>query len=186
MPNFDQKTLAIKEACLKETSSDPVEIALHLMRLEIINMHGPEHHMLDGAAFLSAYHNAGGDFDLGSALDQLALRSASMPGAMCGYWGVCGSASSVGAALSIIHHSGPLSSDSFYRDNMEFTSLALSKIGKIGGPRCCKRNAFISLTTGAAFAKEKYGIALEVKPFSCEFFSRNPDCLEARCPYHPK
>lgn len=31
----------------------------------ICHMHGPEHHIMVGAALLTAYKNAGGDIDLG-------------------------------------------------------------------------------------------------------------------------
>lgn len=108
-----------------------------------MGMHGPEHHMADGAAFLTAMHNAGAVFDLKEALDEMERRGAKMPGATCGQWGVCGSASSVGAALSIIHQTGPLSDNEFYKDNLRFTSMSFCRLADIGDPRCCKRNAFI-------------------------------------------
>jgi 4-aminobutyrate aminotransferase-like enzyme len=40
-----------------------------------IPLHGPQHHFLDGAAFLTAYHNNGGAVDLSKALDELAKRA---------------------------------------------------------------------------------------------------------------
>ena len=63
-------------------------------------MHGPIHHIIDGAAFMTAMYNAGVKFNLDTALDELANRGSDMPGATCGKWGMCGSASSVGAALA--------------------------------------------------------------------------------------
>lgn len=77
---------------------------------------------------------------------------------MCGYWGVCGSVTSIGAALSIINKTTPLTSNEYYKDDMEFTSLVIDKMSKIGGPRCCKRNAFLSLSSGVEFVKNKYKI----------------------------
>lgn len=68
---------------------DPVRIAHEIMRRDTINMHGPEHHFLDGAAFLAAYRNAGGEIDLDKALDELAKRTVKMPGAMCGQLPLC-------------------------------------------------------------------------------------------------
>lgn len=180
------KVTRMKELCLSEASTDPVEIAIRLMKLDVISIHGPEHHYLDGAAFLTAYRNAGGSIDLENALDILAERSSQMPGAMCGFWGVCGSSASVGAALSIIHGTGPMSDDDFYKDNMEFTSEAIRRIGSIGGPRCCKRNAFLSLMAAASFAKRKYGINMFVKPFACGFADLNETCIKARCPFYPQ
>jgi hypothetical protein len=156
------------------------------MSIPEISMHGPEHHMLDGAAFLTAYCNAGGKIDLASALASLYERALTMPGATCGYWGICGSSSSVGAALAIIHQTGPLSNNDYYKDNMELTSRCLAAIGKIGGPRCCKRNAYLSISTAASFVKEKYGISMPIKPFRCAFSPRNPTCLKEKCPFYPQ
>ncbi len=181
---MEDKYRLIKEECLKAQGTNPIEIVKSVMHKDFISMHGPEHHLLDGAAFLAAYKNAGGDINLEEAIDALAKRSAAMPGAICGYWGICGSSASLGAALSVIHHTGPLSSDEYYKDHMEFTSRVLSKMAKIGGPRCCKRNAFISITTAVDFVKEKYGIQMEMKPFKCEFSPKNPQCIKQRCPFY--
>lgn len=65
-------------------------------------MHGPEHHILDGASLLVAYKNAGGNIDIENALEKLMSEGLRMPGAMCGLWGICGAITSIGAALSII------------------------------------------------------------------------------------
>ena len=183
---LEEKYARIREDILAAIGRDPVHIAHEIMHRDYVNMHGPEHHFLDGAAFLAAYRNAGGEIDLDKALDELAKRTVKMPGAMCGQWGVCGSAASVGAALSVIHGTGPLSADEFYKDNMRFTSAAIAKMGEIGGARCCKRNAYLSLSMGATFVREKYGIPMGTAPIVCEDFSRNGQCIGERCPFHPK
>lgn len=174
----------IKKMCLKETSTNPYEIAKRLMQDAAIPMHGPIHHILDGAAFMTALHNAGVGFDLEAALDELTARGSLMPGATCGKWGVCGSASSLGAALAIIHGTGPLSDNDFYKDNLYLTSRILEKLADIGGPRCCKRNGFTAIDTAIDFVKEKYNITLEKSEISCEFSPQNQQCIKERCPYH--
>jgi hypothetical protein len=169
-----------------QASKDPLSIAHSLMRKDFVSMHGPEHHMLDGGSFLVAYKNAGGEVDLPSALDELERRAIQMPGATCGQWGVCGSVSSLGAALAIIHHTGPLSDDEFYKDNMRFTSSVLKKMAEIGGPRCCKRNATLSLSTAISFVKEHYGIEMGTSSLECSFYPLNNTCLKGKCPFHPR
>ncbi len=176
----------IKKECLQEKSKNPIEIAKRLMFNDCISIHGPEHHFLDGASLLTAYKNAGGIVDLAKALDMLAERTKKMPGAMCGYWGVCGSTTSIGACLSLIHETGPLSKDSFYKDNMEFTAQSISIMSKIGGPRCCKRNAFISISNAVKFIKEKYGVVMEINQIKCDFSSRNEQCIKEKCPFFNK
>jgi len=182
--SLEEKYELIKSEILKSTSKDPLIIANKVMHSDYVAINGPEHHFLDGACFLMAYKNAGGIIDIDKALVELKERALKMPGAMCGYWGVCGSAASVGASLSIIHQTSPLSHDSFYKDNMEFTSSVLKIMGQIGGPRCCKRNAFISLTNGVEFVNKKYGVKMELTPIKCTFSSLNPDCLGRKCPFN--
>lgn len=183
---MEQKIERIIELCAARKETDPVAIAKGLMKDPVVAMHGPEHHILDGAAFLTAVHNAGAVFDLSEALEEMAKRGRQMPGATCGLWGVCGSASSVGAALAILHQTGPLSQNGFYKDNLRLTSRALAKMAEIGGPRCCKRNAFFSLQTGAELVKEAYGIELETGEIRCEFSEQNRQCIGERCPFHKK
>lgn len=180
---MQEKYELIKEKAVKSLSKNPIEIAKGVMRENFVNMHGPEHHFLDGIAFLTAYRNAGGKVDLDKAADALAFRAEKMPGAMCGYWGICGSVASVGAALSVLHGTGPLSADSFYSDNMEYASAVIGKMSEIGGPRCCKRNAFLSIEYGAKFVKEKYGVEMETSATVCDFSARNANCIRGRCPF---
>lgn len=182
--SLEEKYKLITENVLKEKSTNPISIVKNIMHKDFINIHGPEHHYLDGAAFLVAYKNAGGDIKLNSALDELASRTIKMPGAMCGMWGVCGSSAAIGACLSIIHKTGPLSNDQFYKDNMEYTSSVIKRMSKIGGPRCCKRNAFISLSYAIDFVEKHYGIKLDKSNIKCEFTSFNEQCIKERCPFH--
>ena len=55
-------------------SRDPIAIAKALMADPFVHMHGPEHHVLVGAALLTAYRNSGGQVDLSPALAELARR----------------------------------------------------------------------------------------------------------------
>ena len=182
---MDKNTL-IKQTCLTISTDNPFIILDHLFQFEGINMHGPEHHVLDGCALLSALYNHGLKFNLNYALDEMIRRGTMMPGATCGHWGICGSVSSLGAALSIFHQTGPLSSDLHYKNHMKFTSAALQKISETGGPRCCKRNAWLSMKTAVKFLKEVYSIDLPDEPVKCTFSHRNAQCIHKQCPFHNK
>ena len=182
--SLEEKYLRIKD-CIKDIKSkNPIEIAKSIMHLDFINIHGPEHHFLDGAAFMTALRNARLDFDYDKSINILAERTYKMPGAMCGYWGICGSVASIGAVFAIIDETGPLSNDEHYKEHMEFTSSIIKRMSEIGGPRCCKRNALLSIIAGTKYAKEHYKVELELdENVKCEFSSWNKQCIGNRCPF---
>ena len=127
-----RSNLLLFEVCLQETSKNPIDIFNNVAHMDFVRMHGPEHHVLDGAALPPAFYNAGGKIELQNSLNELMKRGLQMPGATCGMWGVCGAVSSMGAALSIIDGTGPLSADASWGKHMEFTSGALHRLSQVG------------------------------------------------------
>ena len=116
---MEERCRRIIDFCLQEKSCDPIEIFGHAARQDFVRMHGPEHHVLDGACLLTAFHNAGGNLtNLPEALKRLMNEGLRMPGAVCGLWGVCGAVMSIGAALAIIEGTGPLSTDGSWGSHM--------------------------------------------------------------------
>ena len=168
--------------CLSETSKNPVEIIGKMMALPFCHMHGPEHHVMVGAALLTAYRNAGGDVDLPSALTEMIRRGKSVPGGACGFWGACGAGISAGMFLSIITKATPLATDSWGLSN-RMTSKALSEIGSVGGPRCCKRDSWLSILAAVDFVKEHFGIEMERPEIVCSHSAQNSQCIGKRCPF---
>lgn len=151
---------------------------------EYVSIHGPEHHILDGASLLVAYKNAGGEIDLEQALDRLMAEGLRMPGAMCGLWGICGAITSIGAALAIIDGTGPLSTDGTWGNHMQFTSKAIGELGTINGPRCCKRDAMIAFKNGIDYVNAHYGVILQYEQMQCGFTDFNEQCIKERCPFY--
>lgn len=180
----NEKAKLIIQDIKKESGTNPMIIFKNIAKNDYVSMHGPEHHVLDGASLLVAYKNAGGDIDLETALEKLMVEGLRMPGAMCGLWGVCGAITSIGAALSIIDGTGPLSTDGTWGNHMQFTSNAIGELGKINGPRCCKRDAMIAFKNGIEYVNEHYGVTLEQEHLKCEYSGRNEQCIKERCPYH--
>ena len=183
--SLEDRCRRIIDFCVQETSCDPLEVFVHAAAQDFVRMHGPEHHVLDGACLLTAFRNAGGNLpDLPRALERLMAEGLRMPGAVCGLWGVCGAVMSVGAALAIIDGTGPLSADGSWGSHMRYTSAALARLAEIGGPRCCKRDAFIALQTAAEYVREHCGVCLDGHPVKCAWSPQNAQCLGSRCPYH--
>ena len=98
----------ICQFCLHTELKNPVAIMEQLIDFPQIHMHGPEHHVLVGAALLAAYKNCGGELDLSSALDQMKERGSQVPGGICGQWGTCGAGVSTGIFMSIATGATPL------------------------------------------------------------------------------
>ena len=103
---IEEKANRIIEDIRNEKGVNPIKMFKSMAKKAYISIHGPEHHILDGACLLVAYHNAGGKIDIDSALEMLLKEGLRMPGAMCGLWGICGAITSIGAALSIIDGTG--------------------------------------------------------------------------------
>lgn len=50
---MEERCALICEACLTETSVDIIDIFEHIADCDFVRIHGPEHHIFDGAAFLA-------------------------------------------------------------------------------------------------------------------------------------
>ena len=168
--------------CLKETSKDPIAIIEKMMSLPFCHMHGPEHHVMVGAALLTAYKNAGGDIDLKSSLTEMMNRGKSVPGGACGFWGACGAGISSGMFISIISKSTPLTKEPFALSH-KMTARSLEQIGEIGGPRCCKRDSFLSILAAVDFVREHFDIEMEKPEIVCGYSPQNNQCIGKRCPF---
>ncbi len=174
----------IREACGKSASRDPITLMQEIMENPFLYMHGPEHHVLVGAALLTAYHNCGGDIDLPQALSAMEERGKQIPGGVCGFCGCCGAAVSTGIFVSIATGATPLAAESWGLAN-SMTGKALERIGALGGPRCCKRDSFTAVLAAVEFAREHLGVTMEVpEEVVCTFSRENAQCLGRRCPYN--
>ena len=173
---------AITDCCRTCESTDAVRIADRLMELGEVRMHGPEHHVMVGAALLTAYKNAGGDIDLSGGLLEMMNRAKNVPGGVCGFWGACGAGISTGIFLSVISGSTPLAREPFGLSN-QMTAKALGRIGEIGGPRCCKRDSFLSILAAVDFVEEHFGVKMEKPEVVCQYSQMNNQCIGRRCPF---
>ena len=142
-------------------SRDPIAIARALMADPFVHMHGPEHHVLVGAALLTAWHNSSGQGDFPAALAELARRGEQVPGGACGFWGCCGAAVSAGIFFSVAAGATPLAGESWGLANRA-TAAALQAIGNIGGPRCCKRDSFTAILQAADLCRRELGVAMDL------------------------
>ena len=175
---------SIVGVCLREESRDPAAVLERLMQLECCHMHGPEHHIMVGAALLTAYRNAGGRIDLAAALREMCSRGGQVPGGACGFWGACGAGLSAGQFVSIVTGATPLADASFALAH-RMTARALNAIGEVGGPRCCKRDSFLSVQQAVEFSAEHLGVEMARRQVVCRYSAMNAQCIGKRCPFSP-
>lgn len=168
--------------CLRETSRDPIAILEHMMSLPFCHMHGPEHHVMVGAALLTAYRNAGGSLELSKALTEMYARGKAVPGGACGFWGACGAGISAGQFMAIATKSTPLAKEPWSLSN-RMSAKALEEIGKAGGPRCCKRDSYLAVLAAIAFCAEHLGVQMQKAIPICTRSHQNNQCLGKDCPF---
>ena len=135
-----------------------------------------------GAALLTAYKNAGGELNLTTALTEMMNRGKSVPGGACGFWGTCGAGISSGMFVSIVSGSTPLTVEPFALSH-RMTAKSLEAIAEVGGPRCCKRDSYLSVLAAIDFAKEQFGVEMERSEIQCSRSAQNNQCIGKRCPF---
>jgi len=96
--------------------------------------HGPWHHGLVGGMIIAALRNNGHGFNDEDVTEAL-KRGLMIPGGGCGFLGICGAATGIGIAFSIIERS-TLFHDGERRVALYMCSKAMRMISKLGGPRC--------------------------------------------------
>lgn len=173
--------------CLADTSRNPIEILEKLMSQPDCPMHGPTHHVLVGAALLTAYNNSLPDsskLDLKEALAEMRERGEQVPGGACGYLGACGASISTGIFLSIVTRNTPFSTDTWRLCNL-CTARALEQVALNGGPRCCKRDSYLSVLTAIDFVKENLGVEMVKSEVHCTRSQINEQCIGKKCPFSP-
>lgn len=180
----------ITEICLKAYSSTVPVTAIGLLnqvwKETSILMHCPEHHFLVPAVLLCVYGKINGDpmERFSQNLEIAQERAKQVPGGFCGWWGSCGAAVGAGVFLSIFTDTNPHSTNTWGQVNL-ITSKCLENIGKLGGPRCCKRVSFTSVLTTAQYMKENFNlVSCEPEEVRCDYSDLNVDCIKERCPYH--
>lgn len=183
--HMEKEIALIKAFCADTRSRNPIAIMQQIMAKPEIYMHGPEHHVLVGAALLSAYKNSGGKIDLEYALSEMIRRGQQVPGGACGFWGCCGAGVSAGIFISIITEATPLHKEEWGMAN-QMTARALQAIGNLGGPRCCKRDSFVSVWEAVQFVQEQFAVQMEMpESVVCGFSAFNEQCKKEDCPFYP-
>jgi hypothetical protein len=182
--SFEHTRKQIEDFCLQSQEQDPIQIAEQLMQLPNVPMHGPEHHFIVPAALLTAYYNHKGQAEeKASMLAKAKKRSSNVLGGFCGFYGTCGAAMGTGIFISLITGATPTSKNTWKECN-RMTAESLLKISSFNGPRCCKRDSFLSIEQAIEYLKEELGTILPAKQAFCNYSDGNKDCIGEECKYN--
>jgi len=152
---------------------------------EVLPFHGPWHHGIVPAILIAALKNNGYNFTE-KDIKEAFMRGLKIPAGGCGFCGTCGAGSGLGIAVSIVQKSTPFH-DMERSKGFEAVLKSLERIGKLGGPRCCRLSAYVTLEQGVKFLKNM-GYELPEKKMigRCSVYELNAQCHGNRCPYFPK
>jgi hypothetical protein len=175
----------VKQKCLSYKGDSPIELAVMIMDSPIIKMHGPEHHFIVPAVLLTCIANKTGKQDeLSEKLEIAERRAKAETPNVCNYSiGTCGAAIGTGVFLSIF-----MDRENQHEDAWSITNLivaeSLKLVAESDGPRCCKRDTYISLEAAIGFLHDRFAVDLPISQARCTFSMRNRTCQHEECTYY--
>lgn len=172
---------AILQHCGICKSKRAVRIADELMELPEVRPHGPEHHLLVAAAILTAYCNFY-DIEKKSLLLKAYVRTNNIPVGTCAMYGCCGALMGAGAAVGLLLSVHPFSGEDLQTVN-KITAGIQARLAEYGGPRCCKRAAWISVYEAVQGINQYMHCKLPAETFDCGYSLENKDCLKKKCEF---
>ncbi len=175
----------IKQLCLKYRGTDPVALAVQIMNSPVVGIHGVEHHFIVPAVMLTVLHNSGKiNAEPAWLLDLAEKRATEESPLKCEYdKGNCGAAVGTGIFLDIFLSRMPYA-DQTKSAVKAVVDDALRIIRESHGPRCCKRDTYLSLETIVRYLNEKHGTNLPLSEAKCTFSLRNDSCGREGCNYY--
>jgi hypothetical protein len=169
----------IERACLGTDLTDPLELAMRLLKHPALPAYGPEHHILAAPVLLAALRNRG-IAGVGTAeIRQSLARLRDIPPLVCATRGDWGAAASAGTVVALLR-SATARSDAERSAALRATARALDRIAGHGGPRCCRQSAFDTIRITWDLLRNDLGLP-ELPHRACEAGLK--ECKETRCPY---
>ncbi len=175
----------IQNACLQYEGTDPMVLLVDIMNSPKVRMHGPEHHYIVPATLLTCVANYEGKRDeLEEKLQQLVLRVRDESPSSCTFRaGVCGAAIGTGIFLSM-YLGRDASIDDEWSQTNKIVADSLSNVLDTPGPRCCKRDSYLSVIASANFLRDRFAIDLPLSVGKCTFSARNKSCGHEECNFY--
>lgn len=152
---------------------------------EELPFHGPWHHGLVPGVIIGALRNNGYNFT-DKDVKEAFRRGLKIPAGACGFCGTCGGGTGLGIAISIVNRATPFH-EKKRSSAFEAAIKANERIGKLGGPRCCRLSAYTALDQAVKLLNDgKYNLPQQKVIGRCKIHDLNAQCHGNRCPYFPK
>jgi len=178
---------------LQQSEKDPVELFDSVISKlnniwtasDQLPFHGPWHHGIVPAVLIMALKNNNYQFTE-KEVKEAFMRGLKIPAGGCGFCGTCGGGSGVGITISITQKATPFH-DKERALGFEAALKAQERIGKLGGPRCCRLSAYVAIEQAVKYLKRFHYELPEQKMIGhCDVYELNKECHQQRCPYYPK
>ena len=173
---------ALERICLRSREPDAIALMEAVRSHPAFPAHGPEHHSLVPAVILTALRNDGApvtDEQIVAAI----RRGETVTGGACAYLGVCGAASGVGIAASLLLGADPL--DGRTRQTVQrAVAWVLDAVAAYGeAPRCCQRDAWTAVREATVLLPALTGLTLRSSyDLVCRQWRASPGCIHEGCP----
>jgi hypothetical protein len=173
----------IEKVCAATTERDPVALAVRLMQLPALKVHGAEHRFLVPAVLLATWSNAtGAGARRAERVAEARRRAEADPGAACDGSRGCGAVDGAGTFVAIATAAAPTDgATAALADTMMARARAV--VGEAGS-RCCKRDSLLSILAAARFAREHLDVDLPARGIGCDWTGRGADCMGSGCPFN--
>ena len=171
----------IEHLCLESKETDMLELLARLRKHPAVPVNGPEHHSLLPGVIVTAYRNSGGAAD--DELITTAIRRGSQViGGSCAFVGICGAASGVGIAFSLLLQANPVRAAQ-RQQVQQITQQVLAEIAAYEAARCCQRDCWIGLKKAAELSSTYLPVSLKADAIiGCQQRHLNHECLGTECP----
>ena len=102
------------------------------------------------------------------------------------FYGVCGAGSGLGIVMSIVEKSTPFH-DAERSKAFSAALKANERIGKLGGPRCCRLSSYTMMDQAIKILKDyDFNLPHQKLIGRCSVHALNAQCHGMRCPYFPR
>ncbi len=175
----------IRRVCMESDETDMSTLLASIRSHSSAPVHGPEHHAMVPAVILAAYINSGGHLPRQIILTAID-RGMQVAGGSCAFSGVCGAASGVGIAFSLILDANPYKGRQRMLVQSAVTQV-MQRLSKINAARCCRRDCMLALQCAAEISMQYLETPLYAQNIvHCQQQHENKECQGNECPFFKK